>query len=140
MTVHYVEGAGVYGQNGADDAAMDAVLGEDHEIPAILHALDGGYIRPVPGGDLLRNPEVLPTGRNLHGFDPFRIPSAFAVQHGTRQYRCGAARFRIRTTMRGRAMPRLSPRWTSAIPRLSRRNPDAVTAAGLKSSSSMRRW
>jgi CO/xanthine dehydrogenase Mo-binding subunit/aerobic-type carbon monoxide dehydrogenase small subunit (CoxS/CutS family) len=26
VTVHHVEGAGVYGQNGADDAAMDAVL------------------------------------------------------------------------------------------------------------------
>jgi nicotinate dehydrogenase subunit B len=26
VTVHYVEGAGVYGQNGADDTAMDAVL------------------------------------------------------------------------------------------------------------------
>jgi nicotinate dehydrogenase subunit B len=26
VTVHYVEGAGVYGQNGADDAALDAVL------------------------------------------------------------------------------------------------------------------
>ena len=26
VTVHYLEGAGVYGQNGADDAAMDAVL------------------------------------------------------------------------------------------------------------------
>jgi CO/xanthine dehydrogenase Mo-binding subunit/aerobic-type carbon monoxide dehydrogenase small subunit (CoxS/CutS family) len=26
VVVHYVEGAGVYGQNGADDAAMDAVL------------------------------------------------------------------------------------------------------------------
>jgi nicotinate dehydrogenase subunit B len=26
VTVHYVEGAGVYGHNGADDAAMDAVL------------------------------------------------------------------------------------------------------------------
>jgi magnesium chelatase subunit H len=23
---------------------------------------------------------MLPTGRNLHGFDPFRIPSAFAVR------------------------------------------------------------
>jgi magnesium chelatase subunit H len=28
---------------------------------------------------------VLPTGRNLHGFDPFRIPSAFAVQDGAQQ-------------------------------------------------------
>ena len=28
---------------------------------------------------------ILPTGRNLHGFDPFRIPSAFAMQDGARQ-------------------------------------------------------
>jgi magnesium chelatase subunit H len=33
----------------------------------------------------VRTPEVLPTGRNLHGFDPFRIPSAFAVIDGVRQ-------------------------------------------------------
>lgn len=66
-------------------ASLDALLAEDHETPAIIHALDGGYIRPVAGGDLLRNVEVLPTGRNLHGFDPFRIPSAFAIQDGARQ-------------------------------------------------------
>jgi magnesium chelatase subunit H len=28
---------------------------------------------------------VLPTGRNLHGFDPFRIPSVYALQDGARQ-------------------------------------------------------
>lgn len=28
---------------------------------------------------------MLPTGRNVHGFDPFRVPSAFAVADGTRQ-------------------------------------------------------
>ena len=66
-------------------AATGAALADDHEIPALLHALDGRYIRPAPGGDLLRTPEVLPTGRNLHGFDPFRIPSAFAVQDGALQ-------------------------------------------------------
>jgi magnesium chelatase subunit H len=66
-------------------AALDALLAEDHETPAILHALDGGFVRPAPGGDLLRNTDVLPTGRNLHGFDPFRIPSAFAVEDGARQ-------------------------------------------------------
>jgi len=64
---------------------LDALLGADHELPALLHALDGGYIRPAPGGDLLRTTEVLPTGRNLHGFDPFRLPSAFAVKDGARQ-------------------------------------------------------
>ena len=31
------------------------------------------------------HPAILPTGRNLHGFDPFRIPSAFAVQDGAQQ-------------------------------------------------------
>ena len=69
----------------AERARLDALMAADSEIPGVLHALDGGYIRPAPGGDLLRTTEVLPTGRNLHGFDPFRLPSAFAVQDGARQ-------------------------------------------------------
>jgi magnesium chelatase subunit H len=69
----------------AERARLDALLSKDHEIPALLHALDGGYVRPAPGGDLLRTTDVLPTGRNLHGFDPFRIPSAYAVEDGARQ-------------------------------------------------------
>lgn len=66
-------------------ARTDAMIAEDHEIDGILRALDGRYLRPAPGGDLLRTPTILPTGRNLHGFDPFRIPSAYAVQDGARQ-------------------------------------------------------
>ena len=66
-------------------AAIDVLLAQDHEIPSILHALDGKFVRPAPGGDILRTPAILPTGRNLHGFDPFRIPSAFAVQDGAVQ-------------------------------------------------------
>ena len=61
------------------------LLAEDHELPALIHALDGRFTRPAPAGDLLRNPQILPTGRNLHGFDPFRLPSAFAVEDGKRQ-------------------------------------------------------
>ena len=66
-------------------AEMNRLLSEDHEAggPA------AGPRRPLrpagTGGDLLRTPQVLPTGRNLHGFDPFRIPSAAAVRDGTRQ-------------------------------------------------------
>ena len=63
----------------------DRLLGKDSEISALLHALDGGFLRPAPGGDVLRTPSVLPSGRNLHGFDPFRIPSLFAVMDGARQ-------------------------------------------------------
>ena len=66
-------------------AETDALLACDHELPAIVHALDAGYVRPAPGGDLLRTPAVLPTGRNLHGFDPFRVPSTFALREGARQ-------------------------------------------------------
>ncbi len=66
-------------------ARLDGLLAEDHELPAVIHALDGGYTRPAPGGDFLRTTDVLPTGRNLHGFDPFRIPSQFACGDGTRQ-------------------------------------------------------
>src|SRR5450631_4652094 len=66
-------------------AATDVLLAQDHEIPGVLHALDGKFVRPAPGGDLLRTPAILPTGRNLHGFDPFRIPSAYAVQDGALQ-------------------------------------------------------
>jgi magnesium chelatase subunit H len=65
-------------------AAIDKLMCEDNEINGILHALDGRYVRPAPGGDLIRTPEILPTGRNLHGFDPFRLPSAFAVKDGKR--------------------------------------------------------
>ncbi|MFY9512209.1 MAG: magnesium chelatase subunit H [Rubrivivax sp.] len=66
-------------------ATIEQLLAADHEIDGLLRALDGRFIRPAPGGDLLRTPAVLPTGRNLHGFDPFRIPSAYAVKDGERQ-------------------------------------------------------
>ena len=66
-------------------AGAAELLSRDHEIDAILKALDGRFVRPVPGGDLLRTTDILPTGRNLHGFDPFRMPSAFALTDGTRQ-------------------------------------------------------
>ena len=66
-------------------ATTDRLMAQDHELDGILHALDGRFLRPAPGGDLLRTPAILPTGRNLHGFDPFRIPSAYAVKDGARQ-------------------------------------------------------
>ncbi|NUB43587.1 magnesium chelatase subunit H [Fertoebacter nigrum] len=61
------------------------LLSEDHETPALLRALAGRFIAPVPGGDLIRAPEILPTGRNIHAFDPFRMPTAFALRDGAAQ-------------------------------------------------------
>jgi magnesium chelatase subunit H len=82
-------------------AATDAALRQNCEIEGILKALDGRFLRPAPGGDLLRTPAVLPTGRNVHGFDPFRIPSAYAVKDGARQ----ASRLLHRHTADGHAFP-----------------------------------
>jgi magnesium chelatase subunit H len=54
------------------------------EIAGVLTALDGGYVPAAPGGDLLRDgPGVLPTGRNIHALDPYRMPSAAAVARGS---------------------------------------------------------
>ena len=66
-------------------ATVSREISRDSETPAIVHALDGGYIRPVAGGDLLRSTEILPTGRNMHSFDPFRIPSTYALMAGSAQ-------------------------------------------------------
>jgi magnesium chelatase subunit H len=60
-------------------------LRENHEMAALLKALRGEFVLPSVGGDLFRTPEILPTGRNLHGFDPFRMPSRFAWLDGQRQ-------------------------------------------------------
>jgi len=82
-------------------AGIAGLLSKDHELPALMHALDGGFTRPVAGGDLLRNPDILPTGRNLHGFDPYRIPSSFAIRDGARQ----AAQLLERHQQEGQALP-----------------------------------
>ena len=84
-----------------DLQAADRLLSDNQEMAALLHALDGGFTRPAPGGDVVRNPAVLPTGRNLHGFDPFRIPSAFAVLDGARQ----AKRLLEKHLSEGNALP-----------------------------------
>ncbi|MER3433207.1 MAG: magnesium chelatase subunit H [Leptolyngbya sp. ERB_1_1] len=52
----------------------------DNELGALLTALAGEYILPGPGGDPIRNPDVLPTGKNIHALDPQSIPTAAAVK------------------------------------------------------------
>ncbi len=52
----------------------------DNELGALLKALQGEYILPGPGGDPIRNPDVLPTGKNIHALDPQSIPTTAAIQ------------------------------------------------------------
>ncbi|MBE9157747.1 magnesium chelatase subunit H [Nodosilinea sp. LEGE 06152] len=52
----------------------------DNELGGLLQALEGEYVLPGPGGDPIRNPDVLPTGKNIHALDPQSIPTTAAVQ------------------------------------------------------------
>ena len=52
----------------------------DNELGGLLKGLEGEYVLPGPGGDPIRNPDVLPTGKNIHALDPQSIPTMAAVQ------------------------------------------------------------
>jgi len=52
----------------------------DNELGSLIMALNGEYIIPGPGGDPIRNPDVLPTGKNIHALDPQSIPTAAAIK------------------------------------------------------------
>lgn len=54
------------------------------ELQNFSHALSGGFIPTSTGGDPLRNPEVVPTGRNLYTFDPRKIPTKAAWEAGSK--------------------------------------------------------
>jgi len=51
---------------------------KNNELPGLLNALNGEFTPPGPGGDPIRNPDVLPTGKNMHGLDPNSIPTKAA--------------------------------------------------------------
>lgn len=59
-----------------------ADLRAEGETRALLAALDGRYIPTSYGGDPIKNPDSLPTGRNLYGFDPSRVPTRAAWEAG----------------------------------------------------------
>ena len=45
------------------------------EMSSLMNALKGGYTAPSPGGDLIVNPNTLPTGRNLFSINVENTPS-----------------------------------------------------------------
>lgn len=61
-------------------AAIRKQLMVNSEMDSLMRALRGEYIEPGPGADIVQNPDILPTGRNTHAIDPYRIPSPIAVQ------------------------------------------------------------
>uniref|UniRef100_UPI0033429493 cobaltochelatase subunit CobN n=1 Tax=Castellaniella defragrans TaxID=75697 RepID=UPI0033429493 len=61
-----------------------ADIGAQAELPALLDGLSGRYARTSYGGDPIKNPDAYPTGRNLYGFDPSRVPTTQAWEAGKR--------------------------------------------------------
>ncbi|CAE8741961.1 unnamed protein product [Polarella glacialis] len=60
---------------------LEGCLGEivrNNEVPSLMRALEGQFIEPGPGGDPIRNPDVLPTAKNMHALDPQSIPTKAA--------------------------------------------------------------
>jgi magnesium chelatase subunit H len=64
------------------DNLLDRII-HDQEVEGLLHALSGGYTLPSPGNDVVRNDAIVPTGRNIHALDPYRVPTPAAVTAGT---------------------------------------------------------
>jgi cobaltochelatase CobN len=58
--------------------AAYALIGASAELPALLDGLRGDYLPTSYGGDPIRSPDAYPTGRNLYGFDPSRVPTRSA--------------------------------------------------------------
>lgn len=54
------------------------------ELAGLLRALAGGFVPPSPANDLVRNPAIVPTGRNVHSLDPYRVPTTLALDTGRR--------------------------------------------------------
>nr|CAA51664.1 protoporphyrin IX:Mg Chelatase [Antirrhinum majus] len=52
----------------------------NNEVGSLKQALEGKFVEPGPGGDPIRNPKVLPTGKNIHALDPQSIPTTAAMQ------------------------------------------------------------
>lgn len=57
-----------------------AQLQTNKEMDALVAALKGEYIEPGPGADIIKNPNILPTGRNTHAINPYSVPSLTAMR------------------------------------------------------------
>ncbi|NEW86982.1 MULTISPECIES: cobaltochelatase subunit CobN [Rhodopseudomonas] len=54
------------------------------ELDSLKRALRAGYVPTSTGNDPLRNPDAVPSGRNLYGFDPRKLPTKAAWEAGAK--------------------------------------------------------
>ncbi|MGB3944377.1 MAG: cobaltochelatase subunit CobN, partial [Methanothrix sp.] len=61
----------------------DGLSSSAEEIPRFVNASKAGYTPPSPADDPIRDPEVLPTGRNFHSISPRNVPTPAAWAVGS---------------------------------------------------------
>lgn len=88
---HIVEAKPLLAADASNSNLVDAVqqgiqfvqnMDATSEIKGISAGLSAKWVDPSYGGDPIRNPDALPTGRNMYGFDPSRIPTKAAYEAG----------------------------------------------------------
>ncbi len=67
---------------GKQDILTKLRISGKNEMDSLVLALSGHYVMPGEGNDPLRNVNALPTGRNLYGLSPEKIPTREAFQIG----------------------------------------------------------
>lgn len=76
--------ASAHDEKSADSSRKNLTASGPAELAALLHGLAGGYTKPGPGNDPVRNPSALPTGRDFYTFDPRTIPTENADKLGAK--------------------------------------------------------
>ncbi len=66
----------------AFEAKNSLINSTQAELDSMINAFNGGYIAPSFGGDAVKNPESVPTGRNMVGIDPDRLPTRESFEVG----------------------------------------------------------
>ena len=99
----------------------------DEEMRSLVRGIGGEFILPAPGGDVIRDGAgVLPTGRNIHALDPYRIPSEVAMARGRT-----AARLILEAHQRSAAVASITGRGATAAATTAYPETVAVTLWGL---------
>lgn len=55
---------------------------KNFEIEGLIKAMQGKYLKASLAGDIIRNPDILPSGYNLYQFDPTLVPTETAYKRG----------------------------------------------------------
>lgn len=88
LAEHVIDGKPLDGVDAALRGHLETARGHyekfraSDEIGALLSGLEGRYVPTGYGGDVVRNPDLLPTGRNMYAFDPAKVPTRSAWETG----------------------------------------------------------